>query len=457
MFFISGASALAAPALWLVQSPAGKVYLFGTVHLLRDGTPWRSPELEAAMKASQDLYLEIADPANMSAALSALVKAGFDRDHPLSTKISKSDVALLGEAAKQYGFGSEATFEPMRPWLAFMFLSLMPEVRSGYSAANGVDVQIRKVFVGAGKPVHGFETAAMQVHIFADMPEADQVALLDAELHGLNKKTNTAELDRIVSTWLSGDENQLDALLHTNGSSNSAFYRRLLTDRNEAWAKALAERLKQPGTSFVSVGAAHLAGPDGVPELLSRMGFTVTRVAIAQTTPLPSPVPSAEATGTPAPSAEPAGTAAPSPAASETPVPQTLTPPPGWKKQTVSFKSGVFSMDQMWVAPNRGGIILTGHLSIPGMSSTDLDSLDSLFHQGLVAGAGSKGTVQPSARVKICNGKQDGTYSKVRMSAVNEDVVLAVSDRGYLAEYTRRKDVPDDPAAIRSLMSLCAP
>jgi len=61
LFVGATASAMAAPALWVVQSNTGKVYLFGTVHLLRDGTPWRSPEMEAAIKASQDLYLEIAD------------------------------------------------------------------------------------------------------------------------------------------------------------------------------------------------------------------------------------------------------------------------------------------------------------------------------------------------------------------------------------------------------------
>ena len=51
----------AAPALWVVKGPVGKVYLFGTVHLMRDGAQWRSPELSAAMDESQDLYLEIAD------------------------------------------------------------------------------------------------------------------------------------------------------------------------------------------------------------------------------------------------------------------------------------------------------------------------------------------------------------------------------------------------------------
>jgi uncharacterized protein YbaP (TraB family) len=38
----------------------------------------------------------------------------------------------------------------------------------------------------------------------------------------------------------------------------------LLVDRNKAWAKWIEDRLKQPGTVFVAVGAGHLAGKDSV-------------------------------------------------------------------------------------------------------------------------------------------------------------------------------------------------
>jgi uncharacterized protein YbaP (TraB family) len=33
--------------------------------------------------------------------------------------------------------------------------------------------------------------------------------------------------------------------------------------------------LKQPGTVFIAVGAAHLAGPDSVQAQLAKMGVTV--------------------------------------------------------------------------------------------------------------------------------------------------------------------------------------
>jgi len=437
--------ALAAPALWVVQSPSGgKIYLFGTVHVLRSGTQWRSPELEAAMKESQDLYLEVADTNNVAAATAALFKAGLDREHPLSTKISKEDVALIDAAAKRYGFVGEATFEPMRPWLAYMMLSVMPALHSGYSSGNGVDLQVRKEFAAAGKPIHGFETFDMQAHIFADLPESVQVGLLDTELKSMSRQTgaasSTTQFDSIVDAWDSGDEERLATALQVDKTAEAPLYAQLFTNRNKAWADALAERLKQPGTSFVSVGAGHLVGPDGVPALLARMGYKVARVPIAEIALAASPSPS------------------PSPAvsASATPIPQILTPPDGWRPRSIVLNSGALKTDRMWVGPNRKGVLMSGHLEVPGLSELDLDTLYGLLRQGMIADAGAK-AVQPSARVKICRGKQDGILTKVALPTVQEEILLAVSDRGYIAEYVRRKDVAEDPTATQSLFTLCAP
>lgn len=443
--------AVAAPALWVVQSPSGgKVYLFGTVHMLRPDTQWRSPELEAAIDQSQDLYLEIADPANVNVALASLVKLGLDRDHPLSTKISKDDVTLLDAAAKRYGFAGEAAFEPMRPWLVAMMLSMMPALHSGYSTASGVDLQVRKEFAAAGKPIHGFETFDMQAHIFADLPETVQIALLDAELKITSRPTGaaamTAHVDRLVDIWLSGDEDRLAAAQQMNSpaETETSFEAKILTDRNKAWASALAQRLKQPGTSFVCVGAFHLVGPRGVPALLAQMGYKVSRVPIAQITIAASPSP----TG----SVSPVSSASPS----STPVPPLLTPPAGWKPRNATVNAGALKTDHMWVEPNHEGVLISGHLELPGIGALDLDTLATLFRQGIIAKAGAQ-SVQSSNRVKICNGKQDGVLTKVALPTANEDIVLAVSDRSYIAEYIRRAGAAEDPAAARSLLSLCAP
>jgi uncharacterized protein len=444
-FLCASRPVLAAPALWLVQGQAGKAYLFGTVHLLRDNVEWRSPELDAAIAQSKDLYLEVADPASLNSMAAPLLKLGFDSDHLLSSKISKADLALLDAELHRDGLGSEARYEHMQPWLVALILQLRPATHSGYAAGNGVDLQVRKEFVDAGKPINGLESVATQLHIFSDMSQADQVAMLDQELQA-QPQTAVSQLDSIVQAWQSGDQDQIAKILQFDKSSNSPMYQRMLVNRNESWANELSVRLRQPGTSFVSVGAAHMLGPKGLPALLSAMGFTVTRVSISQTEPAPSSSSSPSAT---------AGTASPS--VSATPLPRFLTPPHGWTSGKMPPSQGSLKADMTWSDPKRNGVIMASHIDVPSGSATlNLDAFDALFAQGLLADPSVK-VMQPSKHVKICGGTQDGTLTVISSQKVIEEIVLAMSDRGYVAQYVRRIGSPEDPVAVRALLSVCAP
>ncbi|MGB6985537.1 MAG: TraB/GumN family protein [Candidatus Aquilonibacter sp.] len=444
LFLCTIQSCLAAPPLWVVQSATAKIYLFGTVHILGDKVQWRSPELEAAIAESQDLYLEIADANNSSEAVTALFKLGVDRDHPLSSELPKNDIALLDEQARKYGMPGEAIFEPMRPWFAYMMLSVLPALHSasGTGSNGGVDLQIRKQFADAGKPIRGFETFDGQAHLLADLPQATQIALLESALRAPQSNQSSA-FDSIVEAWRSGDADALARVLQLDAMEKTPIYAPMIGDRNAAWAAALAQRLKQPGVSFVAVGAAHLVGHNGVPVLLQHMGFNVARVQIADV----SPVPSASAVLSPAPS--PTASASPPP-------PPKFTPPDGWNQRAMPLQSAGFSIDNLWADPRGDGIIVTGHLAMAAGALPNLDAVDVFFHQGLVAIAGAD-AVQPSKHVKVCGGKQEGLYTTVTIGAAQEDIVLVMSDHVYLAQYVRRAAGDDDPAALKSLFTLCAP
>jgi hypothetical protein len=153
----------------------------------------------------------------------------------------------------------------------------------------------------------------------------------------------------------------------------------------------------------------------------------------------------------------------PTASAPATPIPQILTPPEGWNPHPTAAHSGAFKADRLWVGPDHKSVILTAHLDLTDLGALDLNSLDALVHQGMIVEAGAN-NVQPSTHVKICGGKQDGTLTKVTIAStkapavkVIEEVALALSDRGYIAEYVRRDGVAEDPAAMRSLLTLCAP
>lgn len=117
---------------------------------------------------------------------------------------------------------------------------------------------------------------------------------------------------------------------------------------------------------------------------------------------------------------------------------------------------GPMKAEQMWVSPNRSGVIITAHLDLEGLGGMDLDTLGAFMQQGMTAGAAGS-SAEPPKHVKICGGKQDALYTKLSTATVKQEMVLTIAGRGYLAQYVHQKDVPADPAAVNALLSLCPP
>ncbi|HET6555111.1 MAG TPA: TraB/GumN family protein [Dyella sp.] len=270
-------AALAQPGLWVVRQGEATVYLFGTVHLLPSDTNWSSPALNKALDQSQRLSIEIVD--DDSAAMQALVmQHGVDFNHPLSTKLDGPDQHRLEKAAEAANLpGGASTLQPMRPWLAALTLTMAPLVQAGMDPEQGVDKRLKARMQQAGKPVDGLETSEKQIRMLADLPEAMQLDFLRQSFKEVNE--GPAKLRELVDAWRSGDT---DAIAHIEDEDlrkeSPTLYQRLIVERNEAWAQIIAERLKQPGVSFIAVGAGHLAGPDSVQAQLHKLGVESTRI-----------------------------------------------------------------------------------------------------------------------------------------------------------------------------------
>ena len=268
--------ALAHPALWVVKDADTTIYLFGTVHLLPNDTEWRFPALDRALANSQTLYVEITDDdqANMTA---LVMRYGVDLAHPLSSLLTPFDRGRLERAARLAKVpGGVAALDVMRPWLAALTLTVAPLRQAGLDPAAGVDKQLRAAMEKAGKPVQALETAEEQIRFLADMPQAMQLALLRSTLRDTDRAG--VELKALIGAWKDGDDQAIARLENDlMRREEPALYQRLLVERNEAWAKRIAGMLQQPGTVFIAVGAAHLAGPDSVQAQLAKDGLATER------------------------------------------------------------------------------------------------------------------------------------------------------------------------------------
>lgn len=271
------AAAFAQPGLWVVKQGESTIYLFGTVHLLPSDTNWGSPALDKALADSQRLSIEIVD--DDSPSMQALVmQHGVDFSHPLSTKLDDRDMHRLEKAAADAKVpGGLAALQPMRPWLAALTLTVAPLVQAGMDPSQGVDKQLKARMQQAGKPVDGLETSEKQILMLADLPEAMQLDFLRQSFKEV--ADGPAKLRELVDAWRRGDTDAIAKVEDEDLRKESPMlYRRLIVERNETWARTIAERLKQPGVSFIAVGAGHLAGPDSVQAQLHKLGVESTRI-----------------------------------------------------------------------------------------------------------------------------------------------------------------------------------
>ena len=267
------------PALWVVRDADSTIYLFGTVHLLRDTTKWRTPKVEAAIAESQELWVEIAEVGDEAASAAAMQKLvpqyGLDPARPLSSKLPPEDRARLKEVATRFGM-QPAALEPMRPWLAALTLTLLSIQKGGYNPEAGVDMLLTRAFRTANKPVKAFETVEQQIRFFATFPPEVELQFLQSTLRDADRGVGL--MDDLSSAWARGDMETFDRLFAAEMRAyNPELYRVLLVNRNEAWAKAIQERLAGSGVSFVAVGAGHLSGPDSVQARLAARGVQAVR------------------------------------------------------------------------------------------------------------------------------------------------------------------------------------
>jgi len=267
--------AVAEPALWKVQGPQATVYLFGTIHILKPNVAWRAPKIDAAIKASDALWLEISDNNDPAVMQPLVLKYGVDPAHPLSSKLDAATKAKLAALLAPLGL-TPAQFEPLRPWMAGVTLSVLPLMQGGYDINSGAEHVIAADMLAAHKPVDGLETAEQQVRYLADMPPAEELDFLKSSLDDGEKAV--PELDEMVTAWVSGDQSKLEALLDKEMRDDYPdIYKLLIVDRNLRFADQIAALARGQGVVFVAIGAGHLAGPDSVQADLAKLGLTAVR------------------------------------------------------------------------------------------------------------------------------------------------------------------------------------
>lgn len=276
----STAQAPPVPLLWKITGKGdARMYLLGSFHLLRSTDYPLAAETDAAFNASQRLLFELSAK-DMSAPelASKLVQAAVrtdgsslrdDLDAPTWTRL-QAWTRANGQTLEQ--------LQGMKPWFVGLTISIAQMQKLGLDAQLGLDHHFMQRAAAAGKPVLGLEDVDTQINLLAGMSAAEQQQMVAEALEQVDK--GDAQTRALHDAWRRGDDALLWNRMATEMKADyPALYRRINSDRNDAWLPRLEPYLRDgQGGTLVVVGALHLLGSDGVVEKLRAKGYKVERV-----------------------------------------------------------------------------------------------------------------------------------------------------------------------------------
>lgn len=257
--------------LWKISGNglAKPSFIYGTIHMICAADFVMNEKLKQHFSNADKVYLEVDmdDPGmNMK-----MLQLSMLQGKKLNDFFTQEEYNKLNTFFKD-SIGMPLTmFNTMKPFVLFSLLSLktLP-----CSDQESYEMSFVKMAREQNKEVAGLETVEEQMKIFDDMPDSVQAQMLLRYVDEFDKQKK--EFSQMVEMYKKGD---LDALYQQIMSSPdiAGSEETLLFNRNKNWIPVIEEAMKNESL-FIAVGAGHLAGEQGVLNLLKQKGYTVEAV-----------------------------------------------------------------------------------------------------------------------------------------------------------------------------------
>lgn len=173
----------------------------------------------------------------------------------------------------------------MQPWVLGSILSLPPCLLRDPEAKQGMDRRLAALADSHGLPQHSLETGAELLALFTATPIEQQAREMDMFSAMLGADADQlATLSAIYFEEQNGafmEFSRHDAMTRSGLTSEEfdplwdSFMLELVEGRNRNWMRHILEIRDQ--TAVIAVGAAHLPGDQGLLNLLSEAGYSLSR------------------------------------------------------------------------------------------------------------------------------------------------------------------------------------
>jgi uncharacterized protein YbaP (TraB family) len=254
------------------------MFLVGSFHLGRPDFYPVAPPVAKAFDQSEHLIVEVDFTSMSDSEIKDLFAEGFNPANvTLQSQLSQETAQALERARLP---GPLLLFQSMRPWMAAVTVEALALAKKGFNEKLGFDYYFLRMANRRRMAVSELESAQEQIRVFADMSQAEQDLYLRSTLQELDNQLHA--LETYVDYWKKGDAEAFYGAIYEEYMKNeelAGVFKHLIFDRNKTQAARLTQFFRRDSrTYFVLLGSAHLVGPEGIPALMAKEGYKVTKL-----------------------------------------------------------------------------------------------------------------------------------------------------------------------------------
>ena len=269
-------SSLSAASVWKVSKGDQHFYLAGTVHLLSKSDYPLPAAYDTAFNASSHLLFEtdlnvLTSPAGLT---KMMQQNTYSDGRTLEQVLSDGVYQRLKTYATERNMPI-AAISRFKPGFAAMMLATVEMQRLG-TAETGVDMHYMQLGQQQNKSIAGLETMDEHLAVLDGMNQLDPDLTISSTLDDMHKVEE--QLLEMKQAWRGGDAAKLEQLFIGDLQQIPQLYEILLVKRNHAWMPQLQALTSTGQTTMVLVGALHLAGEDGLLQLLQQQGYAISQL-----------------------------------------------------------------------------------------------------------------------------------------------------------------------------------
>ncbi|WP_046756015.1 TraB/GumN family protein [Kordia jejudonensis] len=247
-----------------------KSYLFGTIHVTCDAT--LGVDVKKALDETSQVVLEL-DMDDPEMNKEVMQNISMNDGKTLKNYVTDEEYGIIDSLFTKHLGISIKMMETMKP--IYLTSSLLPKLID--CEMQSFETKLINTAKEQGEEINGLETVEEQIKVFDSIPYKLQIeGIITMAKDDLNSEKEM--LSKLIEIYNSKNITKLHDHMFNNSDNYLSKYEDIIvSNRNIKWIPKMVNYAKEQPT-FFGVGAGHLAGKNGVIQLLRNEGYTITPV-----------------------------------------------------------------------------------------------------------------------------------------------------------------------------------